>query len=528
MPDLAPLDLVLRGGRVIDPETGTDAIADVGVDGDRIVAIAVADGGPGERSAPLRGRMVLDVRGCIVAPGFIDLHAHAQTLAGHRLQALDGVTTALDLEVGRSPVALGYAAAAAEGMPLHHGFSAAWTAARMHVLAGRPLDGQLETALDGLGDPRWQVAASPEQVRRILALVEADLADGALGIGLPVGYAQGTDVEEYTAAAALAAAASAPTFTHARDLVEVRPDVLVDGAEEVVQAAARTGAHMHYCHVNSTSAQHTDRVLGVLDRAVAEGSRVTVEAYPYGSGMTAVGAQFLAPDQLAPRGLRPDSLTVLATGERIASADRLLELRAAAPGTLVAVAFVEDEAGLADGGFLRRALAAPGTIVASDSVPPVDPADGSTDLPEWPLRPTARAHPRTAGTYTRSLRLLTGAVGEPWSDALARCSLLPARVLESVAPAMRRKGRLQVGADADVVVIDPAVLEDRATYLVGTTPPRQADPRRLSVGGPASGRMPASRQVRQDRRAAARPAPTSRHVRPGRRSRVVRALGRRT
>jgi hypothetical protein len=461
MADASRPELVLRGGRVIDPETGLDAVRDVGLAGGAVVGVS---------TEPLDGAVVVDVTGCIVAPGFVDLHSHAQTLAGHRLQALDGVTTALDLEVGRSPVALAYAVAAAEGMPLHHGFSASWTAARMHVLAGRPLDGLLRTTLDGLGDPRWQQAAPAEAVRRILDLVQGDLADGALGIGLPVGYAQDTDVEEYLAAAALAAAAGAPTFTHARDLVEVRPDVRIDGAEEVVQAAARTGAHMHYCHVNSTSARHTDRVLALLDRAVAEGSRVTVEAYPYGSGMTAVGAQFLAPDQLAPRGLRPDDLTVLATGERLAGVDRLLELRDTAPGTLVAVAFVDDAEGLAVDGFLRRALAAPGTIVASDSVPPVDPADGSTDLPEWPLRPTARAHPRTAGTYTRSLRLLVDAVGEPWSDALARCSLLPARVVQGVAPAMRRKGRLQVGMDADVVVLDPAVLADHATYLEGTTP----------------------------------------------------------
>ena len=90
---------------------------------------------------------------------------------------------------------------------------------------------------------------------------------------------------------------------------------------------------------------------------------------------------------------------------------------------------------------------------------------GPGDPLAWPLPRTAITHPRTAGTFSRAVRLLTRG-GEPLSlaEALSKCSLWPARVLEDRVPAMRRKGRLQAGADADVVVFDPATMTDRASY----------------------------------------------------------------
>src|ERR1700746_907838 len=81
----------LKGGRVVDPETGLDGIRDVGLRGDRIAAVS---------SDPLAGRRVIDVRGLVLAPGFIDLHQHQQEAQTYRLKVLDGVTTALELETG--------------------------------------------------------------------------------------------------------------------------------------------------------------------------------------------------------------------------------------------------------------------------------------------------------------------------------------------------------------------------------------------------------------------------------------------
>ena len=297
-------DVVLAGGRVVDPETGLDRVCDVGIDGDSVTAV-------GHR---LEGAATVDVGGLVVAPGFVDLHSHAQTLPGRRLQACDGVTTALDLEAGRAPVEIAYAREAQRGSPINYGYSASWAAARMHVLADGPLDGGAAAIFGGLAGREWQQAATAAQVARILDQIAIDVAAGAVGIGVLIGYTPGVDPAEYLAVAELAAAAGVPTFTHSRDIVELAPATLIDGAEEVVRAAGTTGAHMHYCHINSTSARHIDRVLALVGRCQAEGARVTTEAYPYGSGSTAIGAAFLAPERLRERCPRHDVDHVSAHG----------------------------------------------------------------------------------------------------------------------------------------------------------------------------------------------------------------------
>jgi hypothetical protein len=455
---VAEYPLVLAGGRVVDPESGFDAVADVGIAGDTVAAVS---------EQPLSGSVRLDVSGLVVCPGFVDLHSHGQAVAEQRLQALDGVTTALELEAGTVPVAQAYARSAAEGRPINYGFATSWALARMAELAGVPT-GSTATLLAHLGDPRWQVEATAAQRAAVLDMLRADLADGALGIGVLAGYAPGLDPAEYVAVAALAAEAGAPTFTHARPLVEVDPRLPVDGAEEIVRAAGETGAHMHYCHVNSTSGRNIDRVLGLVERVRGEGATVSTEAYPYGAGSTAIGAAFLAPERLAAQGLRPDRLTYIPTGERVADAERLRQLRADDPGGLALVHFLDDD-DPADVAVLRRSLLFADTAVASDAMPLTWPA-GPHDRLAWPLPPGAVGHPRGAGTFARALRML--ALDGPLSlpEAIARCTVVPARVLRAAVPAMAGKGRIGPGSDADVVVLDPARLADRATYTEGTLP----------------------------------------------------------
>jgi cytosine/adenosine deaminase-related metal-dependent hydrolase len=451
-------EVVLSGGRVVDPETGFDDVRDVAIDGGSVTAI-------GER---LDGAMAVDVSGLVVAPGFIDLHSHAQTLPGRRLQACDGVTTALDLEAGRAPVEVAYAREARRGSPINYGFSASWAAARMHVMAGAPLDGGAAVVFGGLVGTEWQQAASAVQVAKILDQISTDLAAGAVGIGLLVGYTPGVDPAEYLAVAELAASADVPTFTHSRDIVELAPETLIDGAEEVVRAAGTTGAHMHYCHINSTSGRHIDRVLSLVDRCQSEGSRVTTEAYPYGSGSTAIGAAFLSPERLRERFRSTTSITYLRTGERVADDARLRELRATDPGGLVIAEFL-DESKPDDAALLRRSLLFPDAIVASDGMPPLWTDTARMDVTTWPLPPEAVTHPRTAGTFGRALRLWREE-GAPLTEAVRRGTLLPAEVLQGSVPAMRHKGRVQSGADADLVVFDPAYVTDQATYADSTRP----------------------------------------------------------
>jgi cytosine/adenosine deaminase-related metal-dependent hydrolase len=457
-------DLIVRGGRVIDPESGRDEIADVAVSGDRVIDI-------GNELAP--APVELDAAGHVVTAGFIDLHSHVNGVAGLRLQAMDGVTTALELEAGVTPVDAAYRQAAAEGRPVNFGFATSWALARLEAVAGVKLDGRLSTFLDNIARPEWQRSATPAQVGAVLDRLAADLADGAIGIGVLIGYAPGSDPAEYLQMAGVAAAAGAPTFTHARDLIEMVPGTAIDGAEEIVRAAAETGAQMHYCHVNSTSNRYADRVLDLVARAQQAGARVSTEAYPYGSGMTGIGAAFLAPERLAERGLTPQSLTFAPTGERIANAGRLRELRATDPGGLVIIKQL-DEDDPADRELLLRSLIFPDAIVASDAMPLTWSKAGSGAAPDpmaWPVSADAVTHPRTAGTFSRSLRMLAGPGGPlGLTETLRRCSLLPARLLQDRVPAMRAKGRLQPGSDADLVVFDPAAVSDQATYAVSTRP----------------------------------------------------------
>ncbi len=462
-------DVVLRGGRVVDPVNGVDAVADVALTAGRVAAV-----GPG-----LHGATVLDAGGCVVAPGFVDLHNHAQDLAGHRLAAMDGVTTSLDLESGVAPIDTVYARAAAEGRPLNYGYSAPWAAARMQVLAGLERDATVGTMLAHIGDRGWQRESTADEVGRILDLLDADLAAGALGIGVIIGYAQETDPSEYLAVAKLAADRGVPTYTHARDLIDTSPDVRVDGAQELVRAAAETGAHMHYCHVNSTSFRHVDRVLGLVDRVRTEGSVVTTEAYPYGAGMTGIGAEFLAPERLGARGMTPQSLVYAPTGETIADEARLLELRATDPGGLVIVHML-DETIPADVDVLLRSLTFADACVASDAMPLT--WQGKPDPDAWPLPPSAFTHPRTAGTFGKAFRLLVteqSAIDIP--EFVRRASCSPAAVVAAATKGAVHKGTLGVGADGDVVVFDPTRYRDQATYAESTRP--SSGVRHLLVAG---------------------------------------------
>ena len=448
-------DVVLRGGRVIDPESGLDAVRDVAIAGDRVAAV-------GAGLPP--GRQEADVDGQVVTAGFVDLHSHAHDLGSARLQVADGVTTALELEAGATPVAAAYAAAAAAGRPLNYGFAASWTMARMSVLAGvsarrlgRAAVRQPRGSRGGSAPPR------PTEIGRVLRILESDVADGALGIGLLLGYAPGTSPEEYVAVAALASAGGVPTFTHARDLIEFTPGGPVDGAEEIVRTAGETGARMHYCHLNSTTLRHADRVLGLVERAQRAGAQVSTEAYPYGAGMTGIGAAFLAPDRLADRGLTPTSIIYAPTGEEVSSAARLTELRAADPGGLAIIRQLDDD-DPADQAVLLRYLTFPGSVIASDAMP-LTWIGGVPEPTAWPLPPAAFTHPRTAGTYARSIRTLSrdgGGMSLP--EILAKCSLHPATLLQDRVPAMRRKGRVSEGSDADIVVFDPENISDQATY----------------------------------------------------------------
>jgi N-acyl-D-aspartate/D-glutamate deacylase len=448
-------DLIIKGGRVVDPAAGVDGVYDVAIEQHHVAAVG----------HDLDGRVVVDATGCVVAPGFIDLHSHAQSLAGNRLQALDGVTTSLDLEGGVASVDSAYALAASQGRILHYGFSASWGAARMETVGGIEVDDERSPTLSHLGDAAWQRPASERELEEILRTLSDNLDQGGLGIGILLAYAPGTSSAEYERVAALAAAYGQPTYTHARDLREYAPNSPIDGAEEIVRVAEETGAHMHYCHLNSTSLRAVDRVLGLVTRARQAGSTITTEAYPYGAASTNIGASFLHPDRIGARGLESTNIVYARTGESVASVDRLRELRASDPGGICIVHFLDEE-NPADLDTLMKSLEFPRASIASDAMTLT--WRGSVPAPNsWPLPDTAFAHPRTAGTFSRAYRRL---VAERQSmdlgEFISRASVYPASVLRTASRGTVGKGTLSLGSDADIVVFNPTQYADCATYQV--------------------------------------------------------------
>src|SRR5882672_219630 len=121
-------DLVIEGGRVMDPETGLDATRNVGIRDGKIARIA---------ETGLNGKRVISAKGLIVAPGFIDLHQHGQDLDSQRVKAFDGVTTALELEIGVPDVTQFLKAKEGHSL-IHYGTAASHVAARALVF-GAPL-----------------------------------------------------------------------------------------------------------------------------------------------------------------------------------------------------------------------------------------------------------------------------------------------------------------------------------------------------------------------------------------------------
>lgn len=455
------VDLVLRGGRVIDPETGHDAVCDVAVEKGRIVEIGtVASTGAEE----------IDVRGLVVAPGFIDLHAHGQSLPADRMQAFDGVTTALELEVGALPVAQWYESQAQRPRLLNYGTAAAWIFARKAVMVGMDLDATVSPiAVMGraANDPRWSVdAATAEQAEKIVALTRQGIAEGGLGIGIPYGYAPGAGAKEMSLVCDLAAETDTPTYTHIAQMSNIDPKSSIEAYVLLIGLAGATGAHMHICHLNSTSLQDVERAAAIIARAQAQGLKVTTEAYPYGTGSTVISAGFFVDPAFPARtGTGYDAIEVVASHRRLTDLADLEKSRATDPSALVLWHYLDTENDPRHRALLDVSVLYPGGAIASDAMP-WSQADGAIyEGDEWPLGTDKTAHPRSSGTFTRFLRQWVrerAALSLP--EALAKCTLIPARIVESCAPAFQRKGRLQVGCDADIVVFDPETLADRATF----------------------------------------------------------------
>ena len=406
-------DVVIEGGRVMDPESGLDAVRNIGIVDGRVEVIS---------SELLEGARHIQAAGLVVAPGFVDLHRHAHNEQAYRLQVLDGVTTGLELEIGTADVEAWYASREG-GQLVNYGVSMGHIGARA-VAMGDPVT--------GLGGVTTREPATEQQVAETERLIRQGLAQGAIGVGLGSAYTPGAPMAEIERMFAVAADAGVTAFIHMRGGLQ--------GLDSTLAAARNVGAPLHIVHANSSGGGNIVRFLAMIEAAQSAGQDVTTEAYPYGASSTGIQSA-LFDNWESWEDDRFNRYQWVRTGERLT---RETFGRYRAEGGTVIIHGRTEEMTLA-------AVTSPITMIASDAM--------------------AAGHPRGAGTFAKVLGRYVREQGAlELMDALRKMTIEPARRLEAWVPALRNKGRIRVGSDADITVFDPETVIDRATYIDGSIP----------------------------------------------------------
>jgi N-acyl-D-aspartate/D-glutamate deacylase len=238
----------------------------------------------------------------------------------------------------------------------------------------------------------------------------------------------------------LAAGRGVPIFVHVRSGGRVEPGSSIESVSEVIAAAAVTGAAVHIVHVNSTCTRNSPQCLSMIEGARTRGLDVTTEAYPYTAGMTFINSAWFNPGWREKRGLDYRDLELPESGERL-TRERFEVLHAAQEPRLVLIHTNPDE-------IVDAVVADPDVAIASDGL---------------------KDHPRGAGTHARVLaRYVRAQKTITLTDAIRKMSLMPAQRVEKATSQAKRVGRLQQGAQADIVVFDPEAIQDRATFRAPT------------------------------------------------------------
>lgn len=413
-------DVVILNGRVIDPESELDAVRNLGVSDGVIKAITVG---------PLSGRTVIDAKGMVVSPGFIDLHQHGQTEENYRFKVMDGVTTALELEVGTGDVDRWYAERQGRAT-INYGVSIGHLAARMAAMHD-PVE-FLPTR------EAARRAATDAEIADMKAHLEHGLRRGAVAVGFGIQYVPQASHWEILEMFRVAARFGASCHVHLRNAGLKEPASSTQALEEVIAASAITGAPLHVVHIQSTGGKATAKLLQMIAEARSRNLDITTECYPYTAGMTDIKSAIFNEGWREVFGIDYGDLQWAATGERLTqeSFERYRK-----QGGYVAVFSMTEE-------IVETALRNPLTMIASDGI-----------------LENGKGHPRTAGTYTRVLGRYVRERGVlSLMDALRKMTLMPAQRLERRVPSMKNKGRIRVGADADLVVFDAERVSDKSTY----------------------------------------------------------------
>ena len=405
-------ELVIANGRVMDPGSRFDRVANVGIDRGTIVAV---------KQAPLKGGRTIDAKGKVVAPGFVDILSYEPDDLGATYKIGDGVTTNLAM----------------------HGINA-----RASTFFGQYTDKSLVN-FGGAFDNPWHRAsiygiqpghaATETQIGQLADELEQQLHEGWIGVDFEPEYTPGIEFAEMKALADVAAKYDVPCTFHGRYSAYGMNQQTLD---EIIRVAQETGAAVHVEHIISTGG--TWDMAGSLKRladAREQGVRITACMYPYNFWATFLGSARFAEGWQERFRITYGDLQVAGTDERLT--EQSFGTYQAQNKLAAAFAIPEQD--------VRTCLKDPTTMIGSDAI-----------LTDGNNHPRATGcFSRTLGRYARDLRTIS------LMDALAKMTIIPAVWLQTRAPAMAKKGRLQRGADADITVIDRSTVADPEQFSSG-------------------------------------------------------------
>jgi N-acyl-D-aspartate/D-glutamate deacylase len=439
--------MVINNGRVIDPESGLDSVRHIGIQGNKIVEISMT---------PLQADNVVDASGLVVSPGFIDLHTHSPTPLGQYYQLFDGVTTALELEAGAYPVSA-YGNKIAEQPLINYGASAGYLSMRILEKQGiavphamhKPKPVNLKgwyTALRSLVMEQnealhntFQDHVDAEELVSLRDHLETGLDNGGIGIGLALDYiSEAVNSEELGMIFQVAAEHKAPLFVHIRRGINGDPA----GLYEVLEMAKTYGTSLHICHVTHNAMKNTRLFLDAINKAREQGVDVTTEVLPYNAGSTFISSAVFNRDWKAIFGIDYEDVEWGETGERFTE-ETWLDARKNHPNSGVIHHYLKEE-------YTQMAVKEEGVIIVSDLLPMEDK--------DKTVAPHNGSFSKILGQYVREENLID------LPEAIEKMTLLPAKRLENFAPLFKHKGRIKVGADADITIFDAVNITSKATY----------------------------------------------------------------
>lgn len=410
-------DIVINGGDIYNPSTEHQLNGyNLGIKDGKIERITTED---------IAGKEVIDATGLVVSPGFIDLISYDPTDIGIKFKILDGVTSNIAMHGGTEDAKTWYERWEKRGFAINFGASTFITRLRWPIV-GYGVDA---------------VMTEESDINQLVDSARKNIENGALGISFSFEYVPGIQEQEVIPLLELASEYDVPTFYHLRSSDTSEPEKQLDGVKEVIDYGRETGAAIHIMHINSTGGTYVmEEALEMVHDAIDEGLDVTTCIYPYDYWATYIDSARFRPGWQDRFRITYNDLQVGGTDERLTE-ETFNHYRATTHYLVAAHGSMPEEE-------IVMALKDPIVMIGSDTI----------------IEPSMNNHPRGAGNfsrlfgkYVREEKVLT------MMDAIKKASYLPAKRMESAAPLMKLRGRIEVGADADITIFNPDTIADKST-----------------------------------------------------------------